>query len=207
MRGRASACSPFAAPSPVRSRVQSSLGGTFGDDPPVRVTAFRGPAHTLQKMAEMALGPRGEHSLKVRQFVEYLCRGLEPKDYLGEILAVRNVFLQRAPSGAPLIRYMNDPRHVELVKDPQRLVEEIEQFGSTICDCDEMTCLAGAMCLSLGREVEWVALGFAPGELSHVGLRVREPKSARWIWLDPVAGPREAEAAAKASTVKFWSLD
>lgn len=194
---------------PNRPRYQAtSLGGWFGDSPPSRVTPFKGPRHTLQKMADMALGPRGEQSIKVRQFAEMVVRHLEPKDYLGEIVAVRNVFLQRSPyNGAPLFRYVNDPRHVELIKDPERLVTEIDLYGSTTCDCDEITCLAGTLCLTLGREVEWVALGFAPGQLTHVGVRVREPKTNQWIWLDAVAGPKEAEAAASAKTIKFWSLD
>jgi hypothetical protein len=159
-------------------------------------------------MQEKALGPRGEQSFLVRQFTEEVVRYLEPKDYLGEIVAVRNVFVQRNPqSGVPLFRYMNDPRHVELLKDPQRMVEEVMAYGSSQADCDEITCLAGAMALQLGREVEWVALGFAPGSLSHVGLRVREPKSNQWIWLDAVAGPREREAAKRAQNIKFWSID
>jgi hypothetical protein len=59
----------------------------------------------------------------------------------------------------------------------------------------------------LGREAELVALGFAEGELSHVGLRCREPKSNVWIWMDTVAGPREHEAAATAVDKVFWRLD
>lgn len=176
--------------------------------PPTRIVPFGGPRHTLEKMEEAAIGPRGEQSIRVRQFTEAVVRGLEPKDYLGEIVAVRNVFLQRSPrTGAPLFRYMNDPRHVELVKDPERMVEEVETLGSTQVDCDEITCLAGTMCLCLGREVEWVALGFQPGSLSHVGVRVREPKSNHWIWLDAVAGPREREAAMRAKNIRFWSVD
>ena len=196
---------------PPRSRYgMRGFGALFGGypAPPTRVTPFTGPAHTLEVMQDKALGPRGEQSILVRQFAEEVTRHLEPKDYLGEILAVRNVFLQRSPqTGAPLFRYMNDPRHVELLKDPARLCEEIKLYGSTLCDCDEITCLAGTLCLVLGREVEWVALGFSPRALSHVGVRAREPKSNRWIWLDAVAGPREADAAASAKNVVFWSLD
>lgn len=170
--------------------------------------AFRGPRHTLEAMEEKALGPRGERSYPVRQFTEEVTRYLQPKDYLGEILAIRNVFVQRNPrTGAPLFRYMNDPRHVELLKDPERIVTEIDTYGSTLVDCDDITCFAGTMALQLGREVEWVALGFAPGSLSHVALRVKEPKSGKWVFVDPVAGPREREAAERAVNVRYWSLD
>jgi hypothetical protein len=203
---------PFGArPYPLayrHARAPAGIGQLFGDNPPAKVTAFQGPKHTLEVMASKALGPRGEQSVPVRQFTEWVVRHLEPKDYLGEIIAIRNVFLQRSPfNGAPLFRYMNDPRHVELLKDPERMVTEINLYGSTIADCDELTLLAGTMGLQLGREVEWVALGFFPDSLSHVGVRVREPKSGQWIWLDAVAGPREREAAQRAKNVAFWSLD
>jgi hypothetical protein len=159
-------------------------------------------------MERAALGARGEQSHRVRQFAEEVTRHVEPKDYLGEIIAIRNVFLQRSPkTGAPLFRYMNDPLHVELVKDPERLITEVDQHGSTVADCDELACLAGTLCLVVGRVVEFVALGFAPRSLSHVGARVREPKSGQWIWVDAVAGPKEREAADRAKNVVFWSLD
>lgn len=191
-----------------RTTPRRGFGHYFADQPPARVTAFEGPKHTLEVMERVALGARGEQSFRVRQFTEFVIRGLWPKDYLSEIIAIRNVFLQPSPwTARPLVRYTNDPRHVELVKDPERLVTEINQLGSTIADCDEIACLAGTMALSLGREVEWVALGFAPRTLSHVGVRVLEPKSHEWIWLDAVAGPREREAASRAQTVAFWSLD
>ncbi len=174
-----------------------------------RVVPFRGPRDTLASMAKIALGPRGEQSMLVRQFTEAVTREVQPKDYNGEIIAIRNVFLQPSPThpGRKLFRYMNDPRHVEWIKDPQRQVEEIQQHGTTTVDCDEIALMGAVMALQIGREVEFVALGFAPRQLTHVGFRVKEPKSGRWIWIDPVAGPREREAAATAKEVLRWSLD
>lgn len=170
---------------------------------------FTGPRDTLAAMERIALGDRGERSFLVRQFTERVTQHVAPKDYLGEILAIRNVFLMPSPwvRHAPLFRYMNDPRHVEWIKDPQRQVEEIHEHGTTIVDCDEIALMGAVMALQLGREVEFVALGFAPRELTHVGFRVKEPKSGAWIWVDPVAGPREREAAATAKEVLPWSLD
>ena len=183
----------------------------LGSPAPYRTRSFSGAHDTMAAMARAALGPRGEQSFRVCQLAEYLVEEVTPKDYLGEIVAVRNAFVQPSPfrDGTPLVRYTNDPLHVELVKDPERLVEEIEQRGTALADCDEIVCLCGTCCLQLGREVEWVALGFGRGpsaQLTHVGLRVKEPKSGRWIWLDGVAGPREREAAERASQVVTYSL-
>lgn len=160
-------------------------------------------------MAAHALGDRGERSMVVRQFVEWLVRDIAPKDYLSEIIAIRNCFVQPSLSSpwAPMWRYLNDPRHVEMVKTPERMVREILQHGSTVVDCDDTSTAAASFALHMGREVELVAMGFSPGQLSHVAVRVKEPKSEKWILLDGVAGPREKEAAGKAREILIKSLD
>lgn len=176
--------------------------------PPVTLRAFKGSSDTLATMERLATGQRGEQSFLVRQFAEQLTRYLAPKAYLAEIAALRNVCVQRSPRdpNLPLIRYANDPLHVEFIKDPQRLVEEINAYGSTTADCDEITCLIGAMALCLGREVAWLAMGFQPGSLSHVAALVKEPKSGQWILCDPVAGPDEPLALRKLQNKQLWDL-
>lgn len=176
--------------------------------PSVRYTPFSGAEDTLAAMQRMVHGPGGEKSVTVRRFTEWVVRGIEPKDYHGEILAIRHAFLSASPGrgGLPLFRYTNDPRHIEWLKSPERIVRELEQHGSALIDCDESTCLAATMALQLGRDAQLVGLGYGP-QLTHVGVRVMEPKSNRWIWLDSVAGPRERAAAATSKKRVFWSLD
>jgi len=192
-------------------RLAPSAGrpGFLGMLPNASVRPFRGPRDTLATMATHALGDRGERSMLVRSFTEWIVRDVHPKDYLGEILAVRNAFVQYSPMrpGTPLFRYTNDPRHVEMVKDPERIVTEILQHGTSLVDCDDSAQMGATMLMQLGREVELAAMGFSPGALSHVGVRAKEPKSGRWVWLDGVAGPREREAAGRAKELLTWSLD
>lgn len=106
-----------------------------------------------------------------------------------------------------MFRYLNDPRHVEFVKDPQRMVTEIMQQGTTAVDCDEQALMLATMAMQLGRRPQFVALGFTPNSLTHVACRVQEPKSNEWIWMDGVAGPREREAAMRAKQILVWDLD
>jgi hypothetical protein len=183
--------------------------GYFGKLPTATVRPFHGAHDTLRTMAELALGDHGERSMMVRHFTTMVLAEVWPKDYLGQILAIRHVLVQRSPwkPHVPLFNYTNDARHVEVVKSPQRMVEEINEHGTTAVDCDEISCIAATMALQVGRVPEFVAMGFAPDSLSHVGVRVREPKSQRWIWLDGVAGPREKEAAKRAQQLLVWSLD
>lgn len=204
---------PYTLPGYQRAPLQG-LGaaparGFLGVIPTSTVRSYKGPADTLNKMAEHALGSDGERSILVRRFTEWIVGQVWPKDYLGEILAIRNCFVQSAPTmpWVPMFRYLNDPRHVELVRTPSRMVKDILENGITTIDCDESACMAATMALQIGREVELVAMGFNPGSLSHVAVRVKEPKSGQWILLDGVAGPREREAAGKAVELLVKSLD
>ena len=181
----------------------------LGAAPPVTTRPFRGAKDTLALMANLALGDRGERSILVRRFTDWVVRDVCPKDYLGEIIALRNILVQPSPvrPGTPIFRYINDPRHVELVKDPQRMVEEIMNFGTTAVDCDEQALMCATMAMQLGRRPQFVALGFSPNTLTHVACRVQEPKTNEWIWMDSVAGPREREAAEKAKEILTWDMD
>jgi transglutaminase-like putative cysteine protease len=152
-------------------------------------------------MVQLVKGQRGEHSVYLRSLTEQVTRGLQPKDYLGELLAVRNFCAER-------IRYMNDPLTLELVKDPQRLAEEVVAKGKAVGDCDDIAAFSAAMLRQLGREAQFVTVGFGrPGHYSHVFTRVKEPKSQRWYVCDPVAGTDEGTMLRRVKTYRFWTID
>lgn len=169
--------------------------------PAHRLSGFHGSSDTLSLMREQALGDRGEKSVVVRMALEEITRQLWPKTYLSEILAVRNFCAAR-------LRYINDPLHVEYVKDPERLVTEIAEHGLAQADCDEIAELIGTFGLQLGRQAEFVVVGFgAQGDYSHVFARIKEPKTGQWIICDPVAGTDERTMAERVTTYETWSLD
>lgn len=169
--------------------------------PPTEWAHFEGPHTTIEYMRKAVLGPRGVRSLPLRLLVERIVAGLQPKDYLSEILAIRNFAHAH-------VRYLNDPLTVELVKDPERFVEEIARFGVAVGDCDDIATFLAAMGLALGREAEFVTVGFGePGNFSHVFTRIREPKSKEWIVVDPVAGTDEDRMLRRVSTWKSHAID
>lgn len=169
--------------------------------PPHTLSGFTGAPDTVRAMIRAAQGPRGEKSMLVRSVVERITANMQPKDYLGEIVAIRNWVAEN-------VRYLNDPLHVELVKDPQRLIEEYVSTGQAVGDCDDMACLIATMCLQLGRVAEFVIVGFGEqGHYSHVFTRVLEPKSGKWIVCDPVAGTDERKMLERVTTFETWSLD
>ena len=152
-------------------------------------------------MVAAAQGDRGERSMLVRGIVEQIVGKIQPKDYLGEILAVSYWVTEH-------VRYVNDPLHTEVVKDAQRLVEEIQSRGYASGDCDDMATLIGTMCLQLGRLVEYVVVGFGDaGQYSHVFVRVQEPRSGAWIVCDPVAGSDPRGMLDRVTTFYTVSLD
>ena len=67
----------------------------------------------------------------VRSTAEEIVGKLWPKAYCDEILAVNNWVTEK-------IMYVNDPLHVELLKDPQRLCEEVKARGFARGDCDDI---------------------------------------------------------------------
>jgi transglutaminase-like putative cysteine protease len=149
-------------------------------------------------MVRMLNGVRGERSVRVRSFTESVVRGLQPKDYLSEMLAVRYAVAEKC-------QYLNDPVTTEWVKDPERLVEEIETHGSTRADCDEIALLTATMLRQVGRDAEFVTVGFGlPGSYSHVFTRGKEPKTGAWIVCDPVAGTQEDSMLGRVTTWKSW---
>lgn len=167
---------------------------------PTQIQAFHGPEDTIKLMVSMTVGPRGEQSTLVRSLKDHIVRDIAPKDYFSEILAVRNFVAEK-------VRYSNDASAVEQVQDPERMCEEIVQRGKAVADCDEIALLIGTLCRQLGRDVEYVTVGFGrPNSFAHVFARVLEPKSNTWIICDPVAGTDEASMLKRVTTYKIWRI-
>ncbi len=172
----------------------------IADAPPTTVRPFHGPADTVRAMIDAIVGPRGEQSTLVRSVKDHIIREVQPKDYYSEILAVRNFVHEKC-------KYSNDALGVEQVQDPERLCDQIVKFGKAIGDCDDVCTLIACLCRQLGREVEIVIVGFGrEGSYSHVFCRAKEPKSGKWIVLDPVAGTDEASMLRRVTTYQIWKL-
>jgi len=169
--------------------------------PPHTLSGFTGAPDTMRAMVRAVQGPRGEQSVLVRRMTEDVVREIYPKDYLGEIIAIRQWV-------ATNLRYANDPVHVEYIGDPQRLAEDIQAHGKAVGDCDDIASLIACMALQVGRVAEFVCVGFgAPHEYSHVWTRVLESKSGKWVCCDPVAGLTEREMLGRVASFECWSLD
>lgn len=184
-----------------RRRFLQGLAATpIADAPPTTIRPFTGPADTVKEMIRAIVGPRGEQSTLVRSLKDHIIREVQPKDYFSEIMAVRNFVHEHC-------KYSNDALGVEQIQDPERQADQIIKYGKAVCDCDDIATLMGALCRQLGREVEIIIVGFGrAGSYSHVFVRVKEPKSGKWIILDPVAGTDEASMLRRVTTYQIWKI-
>lgn len=168
--------------------------------PPHTISPFHGPETTISTMIGQIKGSRGEHSVKVHQLTQRITREIQPKDYLSEIIAIRNFATE-------YVRYKNDPLTLELVQDAEQLTDQILRYGKAVGDCDDLAAFIAVLGRQLGREVELVVVGFgAPGKYSHVFTRVLEPKSNRWIVCDPVAGSNEGAMLRRVRTWRAYKI-
>ena len=100
------------------------------------------------------------------------CRGVKPKDYLGEIKALFEWVQQN-------VRYTKDTFRVEVLHSARRMLEL--RAG----DCDDMAILLGAMLEAIGHPVRLVLSGPDPLRqdlFTHIYLEVFH--KGRWIPLD-----------------------
>lgn len=164
---------------------------------------FRGAPQTVALIKRYALEAQRDPS--VRLLAEEIVSELGSKDYVSEIAAIYYYVLNHT-------RYANDPRTVELVRRPERIVAELIRGKTPSLDCDDLVVLQAALLLSLGREVRIVTIAFRKtqyrGEVqySHVYLQVKEPSSGKWIVLDPVAAEETAGMLKKGQAIKIWPL-
>jgi len=150
---------------------------------------YGGTGRTVEEMLVLATGDRGSRSLELRLALEDLVRHLAPRDQLSQMAAVY-YYLDRH------WHFFKDPKRVEQVKDPVRMLEEIRQHGRALGDCDDATTFLTGSNEALGITADIVRTGFTPlplgavkGRFTHV-LSVGYDQYGRPVVLDPVAGPR-----------------
>lgn len=61
------------------------------------------------------------------------------------------------------VRFAHDPRGVELLKPPDMMLDEIEQLGEAVGDCDDVAVLGAALGRASGLPARFVLLAFTRG--------------------------------------------
>jgi transglutaminase-like putative cysteine protease len=160
---------------------------------PPRAIPYRGTEQTIAEMRRLALAAQTDWPL--RRLVERICRGLEAKDYLSELAALYYFVCRH-------IRYQRDPLTVELVKTPMATLR------TGVGDCDDIATLLAAMALLCGSDARLVTASFKRrGPFTHVFCEALDPKTKRWVTLDPVAGPQAGQMLRRIREYKVHVID
>lgn len=61
------------------------------------------------------------------------------------------------------VRFAHDPRGVELLKPPDMMLEELEQLGEAVGDCDDVAVLGAALGRAIGLPARFRLLAFTRG--------------------------------------------
>ena len=184
--------------------MRTSAPGTDYLNVPSKRLQYLGTPQTVATMSALALGPRGEQSTLVRRHAERIVGSLRPKDYASELMAI---FYWWCRAG----RYTRDPVHVELLKDPERLVTDGER-GHLVCDCDEFALGIATDCLVVGAPAQFVTVGFrprmpgAPEIYTHVFARAQDPRTGIWWVLDPVAGVKAGSMLKRVQQYRIYPI-
>lgn len=164
---------------------------------------YRGAPQTVSVMRHAALA--SQNHLSIRQLVEEICQDLDSKDYSSEYLAIYYFCLART-------RYMRDPRTVELVKSPHIVATDILAGKTPSLDCDDVAALIAALVLSVGGKPEFVTVAFrdmfhnGERQYSHVLCRAQEPRSLKFVVLDPVSAEKTNEMLRRVRAAKVWPI-
>jgi transglutaminase-like putative cysteine protease len=154
---------------------------------------------TVSRMEALVAGPRGVQSMRLRMTVEDIVRFVEPKDRLSQAKAIYDWFMANWS-------YLNEADEVELVKDPERILEEIAGKGRALGDCDDAATFLAAAFRTIGIPARFARATFTRSGAaalqeglrgdadphSHVFVVIRD-QHKRDVSVDPVAGGHTRE--------------
>lgn len=111
------------------------------------------------------------------QTARLIVAGIRERDPASEALAIRTWTRQH-------LRFVNDPKRVELFYGPLELIRLIQLHGSFAEDCDSHAGLNYALLRSIGQQVRLAACGFIPGTdaLQHIYTETRI--EGLWVAVD-----------------------
>jgi transglutaminase-like putative cysteine protease len=188
---------------------------------------YTGTPETVLHILRTAYGPNGAQSWAVRKWVEDVIRQVRPRDYWSEALAVYYY------ACSPRFRYTHDPQKVELIKSPEKMLNEVQARGATLGDCDDVTTfiLSSLSVIGIPGRVATGAFddvdpllapklgmerperfGFslrgpatAHGPFSHVWAEGMRPDGV-WVMLDPVAGPDSGQMRRRLKQIRHYMV-
>lgn len=108
------------------------------------------------------------------------------------------------------VRFKKDPRLLEQVRHPERLLDAIDRTGVAYCDCDDLATLLASIIAAAGLRPVLITVGKAKDDrFRHifVGIRLGDTLSSETVLpLDPQEQVPAGQWPAIAKRRKLWSL-
>lgn len=148
-------------------------------------------AHTVRSLAADAAKNDPRFHTWARQRIAYLTTGQEGRAQIpyAELSASR-VFLALVRD---VVRYAKDPKDVELIYHPSRVMDQIMKQGAFAGDCDDITAFACACFESIDLLVQAKLVSLHadyPDRHTHIFPQVW--LSNAWVGIDPTLSDEEA---------------
>lgn len=116
----------------------------------------------------------------VRKTIENIVGSVPEKDWNSEIEAITN-FVKKS------VRYTRDVNGIEYVKTPLRHLMELQTYGISYGDCDDMSLLLATLLESAGYKTRFVVIRTQSNpnnSFNHIYVEVLHPDTRKWLTLD-----------------------
>lgn len=141
---------------------------------------YQNTTDTVQRILKAVQSDQGELSIPFRLAMEDIIRNVNQRDKLSIIAAVYYWF-------KPRFNYVYDPREIEMVKTPVRLLNEIRTYGKCCGDCDDATTFLLAAFRILGIAAKPTRVNFQAGApFAHIFV-IAWDQYGRALAVDPVS--------------------
>lgn len=119
----------------------------------------------------------GIRSPAVRELAEEIIRDVPERKRGQEIKAIHKWCIRNK-------KFTRDPRNIELLESPRRLVHEYRKKGVIRADCESLSTLQAALLGSLGHRTRVVIIDANPRTRSFSHAHTQVEHQGRWIDLD-----------------------
>jgi transglutaminase-like putative cysteine protease len=135
---------------------------------------FRGNVQILQAMARAA--NQGVTLPLVVEQAHSIVQFVRSRDDSAMAYAIRHWM-------ESVFKFIRDPAGVELLRTPEYMLRQFQNYSWISGDCDDAAILAAALGKSVGIPASFIAVGFSGDSLSHV-FTVLQPRHGHGVSMD-----------------------
>jgi transglutaminase-like putative cysteine protease len=162
----------------VRVPATRAAKGGDGQEDVRLVNLYGGDLGALATLARMrAMVNQSLADAAVRDAAQELVRMLPARDTFAQAQAIREFVAQG-------VQFVPDPRGVEVLTSPAKMLADIAARRSTQGDCDNAAVLSAALGKAIGLRAQFVVLGFFSPDAPYSHVYTRLQTAQGWLQMD-----------------------